>query len=70
MLETPKLHRAGPRMWETVLDRLLRRLVREGQLELTLPGGAVTRYGDPGAPVVQVQLLDPALRRQDRHHRR
>ena len=51
-------------MWETVLDRLLRRLVREGQLELTLPGGAVARYGDPGAPAVQVHLHDPALPRR------
>jgi cyclopropane-fatty-acyl-phospholipid synthase len=48
-------------MWESVLDKLLRRLVREGQLAVTFPNGTTTTYGQPSAPPVQVQLRNPAL---------
>ncbi len=33
-------------MWERLLDRLMRRLVREGDLQITMPGGETRRYGD------------------------
>ena len=48
-------------MWRMLLDHALRALVREGQLELTLPDGSRWRYGDCKAPPVQVTLHDPAL---------
>lgn len=34
-------------MWETLLDKMLRRLIHEGELEITYPDGRVSRYG-PG----------------------
>ena len=33
-------------MWEQLFDRMLRGLVREGDLQVTLPGGTTRRYGD------------------------
>ena len=50
-----------PKMWDRLLDRLLRRLVREGCLTLTLPDGTTRSYGGPEGPAVRVQLHDPAL---------
>ncbi len=48
-------------MWVSVLDRLLRRLVKDGQLVLILPDGTSQAYGDPGAPPVTLRLHDAAL---------
>lgn len=44
-----------------MLDRLLRSLVHEGSLTLTLPDGTTHRYGDGTAPVVTAHIKDPAL---------
>jgi cyclopropane-fatty-acyl-phospholipid synthase len=48
-------------MWVSVLDKLLRRLVREGCLVVTLADGTTTSYGDPSARPVAVQLRNEAL---------
>jgi cyclopropane-fatty-acyl-phospholipid synthase len=48
-------------MWDTLLDRLLRRTIRNGSLSVTMPDGATRRYGDGAAPVVSVKLHDPSL---------
>jgi cyclopropane-fatty-acyl-phospholipid synthase len=48
-------------MWDTVLDKLLRRLVREGHLIVTFPDGTVRAYGERALPPVAVQLRNPAL---------
>ncbi len=48
-------------MWDTVLDRLLNRLVREGHLLVTYPDGSVRAYGTRSTPPIAVQLRNPAL---------
>ena len=45
-------------MW--LLDRLLKRAVTSGALELTTADGKVRRYGDPRAEPVRVRLTDTA----------
>lgn len=45
-------------MW--LLDRLLRRAINRGALELTTHDGAVRRYGDPAAQPVRIRLTDAA----------
>ncbi len=51
-------------MWETLLDRILKSLVRFGTLEVHMPAGRVARYGDGTAPEVTVRLHDPAILRR------
>ena len=51
-------------MWEMLLDRVLRRLIRKGALELTLPDGTSRFYGDPAVRPIRVKFTDPALPRQ------
>jgi len=48
-------------MWDRILDRLLRRLIRDGDLMVQMPTGAVRRYGNGVGPTVGVTLHDPAL---------
>jgi len=48
-------------MWDRLLDRLLRRLVREGCLTLTFYDGTTRSYGGPKGPRVRVNLHDSAL---------
>jgi len=48
-------------MWETLLDRILRGLIREGDLTLHLPGGRVHRYGNGTGETVTVRITDPSL---------
>ena len=45
-------------MW--LLDRLLRRAINRGALQLTTHDGEVRRYGDPAAEPVRVRLTDAA----------
>ena len=45
-------------MW--LLDRLLKRAITRGALELTTADGQVRRYGDPQAEPVRVRLADSA----------
>lgn len=52
-------------MWDRILDRVLRHLIRQGELSVTFPDGEVQRYGDAGrGPVVSIALHDPALMRK------
>jgi cyclopropane-fatty-acyl-phospholipid synthase len=51
-------------MWRSVFDRLLRGLIVEGRLDLTLPDGTTRRYGTgPDAPL-KVTIHDPRLIRR------
>jgi cyclopropane-fatty-acyl-phospholipid synthase len=50
--------RQKSRMW--LLDRLLRRAINRGALELTTHDGEVRRYGDPAARPVRIRLTDAA----------
>jgi cyclopropane-fatty-acyl-phospholipid synthase len=45
-------------MW--LLDRLLRRAITRGALQLTTHDGQVRRYGDPAAEAVAIRLTDAA----------
>src|SRR5215468_11907426 len=48
----------------TLLDILLRRIVRRGQLTLIDAAGTARRYGDGTPPTISVQLTDKRLERQ------
>ncbi len=50
------------RMW--LLDRLLRRAIHKGALELTDAGGHLHRYGEPAAAPVRIRLTDAATARR------
>ncbi len=51
-------------MWERLLDQLLKHLVRDGTLHLTLADGRRKTYGDGTGTTVSVTLHDPALPRR------
>ena len=53
----------GWSMWEGALERFLRRIVRSGDLRVTLPSGRVIGVGE-GGPSFAVRLTDPALPRR------
>jgi cyclopropane-fatty-acyl-phospholipid synthase len=46
-----------------LLDRLMRRVVRRGRLELTWADGSVSHYGDGGEPSAHMRFLDPKAER-------
>ncbi len=46
-------------MWEWLLDRMLRRLVRKGALRVTLPSGKVRHYGDGQGEEIAVRITSP-----------
>jgi cyclopropane-fatty-acyl-phospholipid synthase len=46
-------------MW--LLDKMLRQLVRNGQLVVTDHDGKVCRYGDPAAEPLHIRLTDPRV---------
>lgn len=48
-------------MWESILDLLLTRVIRDGTLILHMPNGAVRRYGDGDHPQTTVYLHDSTL---------
>ena len=48
----------------TLLDILLRRMVRRGSLTLIDAGGSTYRYGDGAPPAISVRLADRRLERQ------
>ncbi len=50
-------------MWTGLLDGLLLRLVRRGELSVTFPDGVQRRYGK-GAPQVALRFTDPGLIRR------
>lgn len=49
-------------MWRTIFLRMMRRLIKQGALEITMPDGAVERFGD-GSPI-RIKLSDPSLPRR------
>jgi len=51
-------------MWNQLLDRFLRQLVRLGTLSVTMPDGQTRLYGDGGPLAAAVTLHDPALPRR------
>lgn len=51
-------------MWERLLDTTLTALIREGRLDLVMPGGSRRAYGTGEGPPVVVHLDDPALPRR------
>lgn len=51
-------------MWDKMLDRVLRRLVRIGALSLTWPDGRITNYGDGVGVSAALSLHDKTLPRK------
>jgi len=51
-------------MWRPLLDRLVRGVVVEGRLDLTLPDGSTHRFGAGEDPPVHVTITDPTLIRR------
>ncbi len=51
-------------MWESLLDRLLTRIVREGELSVTWPDGRTSSYGGGEGPSSAVTIHDKALPRK------
>ncbi len=47
-------------MWTALLDRMMRHIVTNGTLRLTMPNGAVRIYGQ-GTPELAVRITDPKL---------
>jgi cyclopropane-fatty-acyl-phospholipid synthase len=48
-------------MWNKLLDRLCRSLIKDGSLVLHLPDGGQARYGDGSGVPVTMKITDPAL---------
>ena len=48
-------------MWESILDNLLKRIIREGSLIVHTPDGKLRHYGDGGAPSVTVHMRATTL---------
>ena len=48
-------------MWTTLLDLLLRNVVRDGTLSVTFPDGASRTYGDGAGAPLRIAIHDPAL---------
>lgn len=48
-------------MWDKMLDRLLRSLIRDGDFRLHYPDGIVRHYGDGAGDPVTMKIHDPAL---------
>lgn len=51
-------------MWIGILDRMLERLLRKGEVMVTFPDGTTRRYGDGTGQRVTLHLIDPALPRK------
>ena len=51
-------------MWTTLLDRMLRHLVRSGRLELTYTNGETRSYGTGDAPPIRVRLTGEKTERR------
>ena len=45
-------------MWQAVLDRMLRALMRQGSLVVHYPDGSVRHYGQDGSPPPSIRLRD------------
>ena len=51
-------------MWNALLDRMLRRLIRIGDLHVVMPDGLCYRYGDGSGAAVKLWLHSPSLPRK------
>ena len=51
-------------VWDFLVDRLARHILRSGTLLITYADGTERRYGDGTAPQVHMRIHDPALTRQ------
>ena len=51
-------------MWNALLDRMLRRLIRIGDLHVVMPDGLCHRYGDGSGAAVKLWLHSPSLPRK------
>ncbi len=51
-------------MWIGILDRMLERLLRKGEVRVTYPDGTTRRYGDGSGHRVALRLIDPDLPRK------
>ncbi|MBV1868442.1 MAG: cyclopropane-fatty-acyl-phospholipid synthase family protein [Marinosulfonomonas sp.] len=51
-------------MWNALLDRMLGRLIRVGDLHVVMPDGRVHRYGDGCGEPVKIRLVSPKLPRK------
>ncbi|WP_290690644.1 MULTISPECIES: SAM-dependent methyltransferase [unclassified Haematobacter] len=51
-------------MWNRLLDRMIRSLMKEGTAIIHMPDGSVNRYGDGTGTPVTIRLADPALPRK------
>lgn len=51
-------------MWQSLLDRLLTKIVHEGEISVTWPDGRTTTYGGGNGPSSAVTLHDKALPRK------
>lgn len=54
----------GAQMWDYFLEKMLRRLIQDGALELVMPDGRHLRMGDTAAAPITVRLLEKALPRK------
>ncbi len=50
-------------MWNRIFDRMVRRIIRHGTLELTTPDGRTAIYGDGTGAPVRARITDPAVPR-------
>jgi cyclopropane-fatty-acyl-phospholipid synthase len=51
-------------MWTYLFDSAVRRLIRRGTLEVTMPDGVTRRYGDGTGDPLRITLTDPDLPRR------
>ncbi|SFP80061.1 SAM-dependent methyltransferase [Tranquillimonas alkanivorans] len=51
-------------MWNTIFDKAIGQIIREGTLEVTMPDGQKRRYGDGTGERVHIRLKDPDLPRR------
>ena len=48
-------------MWVSILERMLKRLIVEGRLEITAPDGALHEFGPGGGPEAEVTITDSSI---------
>jgi cyclopropane-fatty-acyl-phospholipid synthase len=51
-------------MWQKVLTKALRRMIRSGTLEVHFPNGESSRFGDGSEPSTTIRIHDPSFARR------